>query len=113
MKWSDRGLTERKKQTAARILAESAGVNMNTWIVGRVPVAHVVTKPVFKQDDASQIEKKGEKVFFLKGRIMAGQADLTGNKHGLTDFQWLTREELQKVLPIGYYSHARLMMADR
>jgi len=101
------------KQTAARILAESAGVNMNTWIVGRVPVAHVVTKPVFKKDDPTQVEKKGEKVFFLKGRIMAGQADLTGNKHGLTDFQWLTREELQQVLPGHYYSQARLMMGDR
>jgi large subunit ribosomal protein L46 len=86
---------------------------MNTWIVGRVPVAHVVTKPVFKKDNPSQIEKKGEKVFFLKGRIMAGQADLTDNKHGLTDFKWLTREELQEVLPKGYYSQARLMMADR
>lgn len=86
---------------------------MNTWIVGRVPVAHVVAKPVFKEGDPSQIEKKGEKVFFLKGRIMAGQADLTDNKHGLTDFQWLTREELQEVLPRHYYSQARLMMADR
>lgn len=86
---------------------------MNTWIVGRVPVAHWVARPVFKKDDPSRIEKKGEKVFFLKGRIMAGQVDLTDNKHGLTDFKWLTREELQKVLPAGLYSQARLMMADR
>lgn len=86
---------------------------MNTWIVGRVPVAHYVTKPVLKKDNPSYIEKKGEKTFFLKGRIMAGQVDLTDNKYGLTDFQWLTREELEKVLPRGYYSQAKLMMAER
>ncbi|KAB5558164.1 39S mitochondrial ribosomal protein L46-domain-containing protein [Coniochaeta sp. 2T2.1] len=105
--------SENLHETAARILAESAGVNMNTWIVGRVPVAHVVNKPLFKKDNPEQIERKGEKVFFLKGRIMAGQADLAGNKHGLTDFRWLTREELQGVLPQKVYSQARLMMADR
>jgi large subunit ribosomal protein L46 len=102
-------LTER--QTAARILAESAGVNMNTWIVGRVPVAHYVTKPVFK--DESVLEKKGEKTFFLKGRIMHGQVDLSANTRGLTDFKWLTREELQGVLPKEYFHSVRLMMADR
>jgi large subunit ribosomal protein L46 len=86
---------------------------MNTWIVGRVPVAHVVTRPLFKDEGASVLEKRGEKIFFLKGRIMAGQVDLKDNKHGLTDFMWLTREELQEVLPEEYYRHVRLMMADR
>ena len=66
---------------------------MNTWVVGRVPVAHVVTKPTLKADGS--VEKKGQKTFFLKGRIMAGQADLEGNPFGYTDFKWLTREELE------------------
>ena len=82
---------------------------MNTWIVGRVPVAHHVVKPVVGEDGTTVVER-GEKTFFLKGRIMTGQADLTGNKHGLTDFKWLTREELQEVLPEDYYHSVRGMM---
>lgn len=99
-------------QTAARVLTESAGANMNTWIVGRVPVAHRIVKPVLAEDGTSLL-RRGEKTFFLKGRIMAGQADLTGNRHGLTDFQWLTQEELQEVLPKDYYRSVRNMMELR
>ena len=84
---------------------------MNTWIVGRAPVAHVITKPVFKED--SSLQRRGEKLFLLKGRIMAGQADLTNNTQGLTDFKWLTREELQALLPENYYKGVRNMMAGR
>ncbi len=84
---------------------------MNTWIVGRVPVAHFVLPPVLRED--STVEKKGEKVFFVKGRIMAGQADLSKNTMGLTDFQWLTREELEKVLPSPYFRSVKNMMGDR
>ena len=58
-------------------------------------------------------DTRGEKIFFLKGRIMAGQADLTGNKFGLTDFQWLTREELVGTLPADYYHSVRNMMELR
>jgi large subunit ribosomal protein L46 len=84
---------------------------MNTWIVGRVPVAHLVTKPVFTAD--SSLVTRGEKTFFLKGRIMAGQADLSNNVRGWTDFRWLTREELQEILTPEYYHGVRNMMADR
>lgn len=77
---------------------------MNTWLVGRVPVAHHVTPP------QPELDIRGEKTFFLKGRIMAGQADLTGNLHGLTDFRWLTREELEELLPEKYFKSVRGMM---
>lgn len=84
---------------------------MNTWIVGRVPVAHLVTQPEFNED--TSLKQKGEKVFFLKGRIMAGQADLNGNKLGLQDFNWLTKEELKEKLSEDYFHSVRNMMADR
>ncbi|KAK3340996.1 39S mitochondrial ribosomal protein L46-domain-containing protein [Neurospora tetraspora] len=105
---TDEGLHE----TAARILAESAGVNMNTWIVGRVPVAHHVVRPVFGQKDGALL-KKGEKIFFLKGRIMAGQADLTDNLHDLVDFKWLTQEELRSTLAEEYFQSVKGMFAER
>ncbi|KAH7023551.1 39S mitochondrial ribosomal protein L46-domain-containing protein [Ilyonectria destructans] len=98
-------------ESAKRTLEEAAGVNMNTWVVGRVPVAHVVTQPVVKADGT--VEKKGQKTFFLKGRIMAGQADLGGNRFGYSDFKWLTREELGKELSPEYFHSVRNMMGDR
>ncbi|KAI1116106.1 39S mitochondrial ribosomal protein L46-domain-containing protein [Nemania sp. NC0429] len=98
-------------ETAAVALERAAGVNMNTWIVGRVPVAHVVRQPEFNED--TSLRQRGEKTFFLKGRIMAGQADLKNNKMGLKDFNWLTREELKAKLDRDYFHAVRNMMADR
>lgn len=98
-------------ESAKRTLDQAAGVNMNTWIVGRVPVAHVVNAPVQTADGS--IQQKGQKTFFIKGRIMAGQADLKGNPFGYTDFKWLTREELEKELPPAYFKGVRNMMSDR
>ncbi|KAI0881877.1 39S mitochondrial ribosomal protein L46-domain-containing protein [Annulohypoxylon maeteangense] len=98
-------------ESAARALESAAGVNMNTWMVGRVPVARMIRKPEYNEDNS--FKQRGEKVFFLKGRIMAGQADLKGNKLGLLDFNWLTREELKEILPEKYFYSVRNMMADR
>lgn len=92
-------------------MKSAAGVNMNTWIVGRVPVAHMVTHPKF--DEVTSLKKPGEKVFFLKGRIMAGQADLKDNQMGYKDFHWLTREELEEKMEPDYFHSVRNMMADR
>ena len=88
---------------------------MNTWLVGRVPIAHHVREPAFAEgeDAKSAPEKRGEKIFFLKGRIMAGQADLSGNRFGLTDFQWLTKDELKQTLPRDYFHSVRNMVEMR
>ncbi|KAI0016963.1 39S mitochondrial ribosomal protein L46-domain-containing protein [Xylariomycetidae sp. FL0641] len=102
---------EHLHDTAARALADSAGVNMNTWMVGRVPVAHLVRHPEFNED--TSMKQKGEKTFFLKGRILAGQADLTNNKMGLEDFNWLTKDELKQKLDEKYFHAVRNTMADR
>lgn len=74
-------------------------------------MAHLIAQPEFGSDSA--IKKRGEKVFFLKGRIMAGQADLKDNKMGYKDFNWLTREELKYKIGGPLYKAARNMMADR
>lgn len=102
---------EHLHETAQRALEWTAGVNMNTWLVGRVPVAHMVNHPKFNEDKS--LARRGEKVFFLKGRIMAGQATLEGNRYGHSDFNWLTREELKKKLPSDYFSAVRNMMPTR
>jgi large subunit ribosomal protein L46 len=71
----------------------------------------MVKKAVIEEDGTQLVE--GEKTFFLKGRIMAGQANLEGNQLGLTDFKWLTRDELQEVMDPLYFHSVRNMMALR
>ncbi|KAI0166649.1 39S mitochondrial ribosomal protein L46-domain-containing protein [Xylariaceae sp. FL1272] len=107
----DMSTQERLHETATRALESAAGVNMNTWMVGRVPVAHVVKQPVFSED--TTMAQRGQKTFFLKGRIMAGQADLKNNTMGLRDFNWLTKEELKTKFDSDYMHAVRNMMADR
>ncbi|PHH91028.1 hypothetical protein CDD83_1921 [Cordyceps sp. RAO-2017] len=102
---------ENLHEAAQRVLDQAAGVNMNTWLVGRAPVAHLVTRAVVGPDGA--VHKPGRKTFFLKGRIMAGQADLRGNPFGYSAFKWLTREELEAELAPDYYRGVRNMMGDR
>lgn len=84
---------------------------MNTWIVGRVPVAHIVTQPVLGADGS--VRERGRKTFFLKARIMAGQASIDGNPLGYTDFKWLTTDELEALLAPAYLHGVRNMMSIR
>ncbi|KAK4204431.1 39S mitochondrial ribosomal protein L46-domain-containing protein [Triangularia verruculosa] len=98
--------------TAKRALQEAAGVNMNAWIVGRVPVAHRVVAPEV-EPETKKLVRRGDKIFYLKGRIMAGQADLSGNTQGLTEFRWLTQREMKKVLPEEVWESVKGMVELR
>jgi large subunit ribosomal protein L46 len=80
---------------------------MNTWFVGNVPIGHLVHN---YKDLAAAEGKVGEKVFFMKARIMAGQADLRNNKYGLEDFMWLTKEEVGEVVEKKYWEAVRHML---
>ena len=101
-------------QAAERLLVQAAGVNMNTWVVGHHPVGHHnlrYPKPVVKKEE--KVKELGEKTFFLKARIMAGQANLRDNQLGLADFKWLVKEELQKELHPHYWNSVKNMLVER
>jgi large subunit ribosomal protein L46 len=49
----------------------------------------------------------------MKARIMAGQVDLKDNLFGLSDFKWLTKQELEKQVSKRYFSYIKNMLADR
>ena len=98
-------------QAAERVLVQTAGLNMNTWIVGHVPVGHHVLEP-YVYPETSAV-RPGEKTFFMKARIMAGQANITDNLFGISDFKWLTKQELQRHVGPRYFSHIKNMLADR
>jgi len=88
-----------------RALEESCGVNMNTWFVGNVPIGHYRYRFPSRAFTPTEGEANclGKKVFFMKARIMAGQAVLENNKRGLVDFQWLTREEIEQTTTQDYW----------
>ncbi|KAL0263174.1 hypothetical protein SLS55_002152 [Diplodia seriata] len=99
---------------AERVLVQSGGVNMNTWVVGNHPVGHYqfdFPKTITNTDNG--VEELGEKVFFMKARIMAGQANLEENKYGLVDFRWLAKEEIEPIVTMRYWSAVQDMLMAR
>ena len=87
---------------------------MNTWMVGYHPVGHhVYNFRHAKKDQETGTELLGEKTFFMKCRIMAGQANLLKNQQNLKDFKWVSKEEIaQHVLP-QYFANIKNMLPDR
>ena len=84
---------------------------MNTWFVGNAPVGHYTSK--FESPaDAGEQETLGEKTFFMKARIMAGQFSLRHGKMGVTDFQWLAKEEIEEVVDEVYWKAVRNMLVE-
>jgi len=119
---------------------------MNTFFVGNHPVGHYVksfasprpapppgtatTKKSHASEDAplkqelarSNTMVDGEKTFFMKARIMAGQADLSASsaaKEGdaapaadevIEDFKWLSKEEVQKHVRPDYWARIKNML---
>ena len=87
---------------------------MNTWVVGNAPVGHHNLNYANRiLDEEKKVERLGEKTFFMKARIMAGQAVLKDNKLGLVDFKWLAKEEVRREVHPQYWNSVRHMLAER
>ena len=87
---------------------------MNTWVLGNAPVCHqVYTYPQSNVEKDKGYEICGDKTFFMKERIMAGQVDLKANKCGIEDFRWLAREEMQEHLSQPDYAAIKSILGNR
>ena len=87
---------------------------MNTWVVGNGPVGHfAMTYGKVLNNIERGVKELGEKVFFLKARIMAGQVKLDDNKLGLNEYRWLTKEEIKEHVAEPYYDQVANMLAER
>jgi large subunit ribosomal protein L46 len=86
---------------------------MNTWIVGNQPIGHLEIQHTTPKEKTPGVHELGERTFFIKGRIMAGQANIAQNQLGAKDFKWLSRDEIQSVVHPRYWSKIRDMLADR
>jgi large subunit ribosomal protein L46 len=99
---------------------------MNTWFVGSHPIGHFVYQfrkagktPASPASTppaplpSQEMTLAGEKTFFMKGRIMAGQADITANELGVEDFKWLAKEEVQKEVSPQYWANVKNMLVQQ
>jgi len=99
---------------------------MNTWIVANHPIGHHVSRfpkprvtkippnplvPTSKED--MEREEHGLRIFFMKARIMAGQADLSKNVLGDTEFAWLAKEEVEEKVTPQYWFSIKNMLTER
>ena len=87
---------------------------MNTWVVGNIPIGHQVYN--YNQgivNEEKELVLRGEKVFFMKARILAGQANLKDNLFGLEDFQWLAKEEIQKAFDPRNWNAVKNILCKR
>lgn len=101
-------------QAAERIMVQAGGVSMNTWVVGNAPVGHYVYDyHIATRNEEKRSVELGEKVFFMKSRIMGGQFNIAENKFGLEEFKWLAKEEIRKLVTTKYWSMTQDMLAER
>ncbi|KEF52538.1 uncharacterized protein A1O9_11380 [Exophiala aquamarina CBS 119918] len=99
--------TEGLKEAAQRILFASCGVNMNTFFVGNHPVGHYQGHA--PASDTTMVD--GEKIFFMKARILAGQADLSiAQNKNIEDFKWVSKEEVEKLVAPEYWLRVKNML---
>jgi large subunit ribosomal protein L46 len=99
-------------------LEEAAGVDMNTWLVGRLPIGHLIkdgqtSSSAAKEANGSASSSLPDKTFYLKARIMAGQVNLKGNKLGLQDWKWLCKEEVKDATTPSYWRRVQDMLSAR
>ncbi|KAL1305889.1 hypothetical protein AAFC00_004035 [Neodothiora populina] len=101
-------------QAAERVIVQAGGINMNTWVVGNAPIGlYSFNYPKTITNAAAKVEELGQKVFFMKARIMAGQASLSDNQFGDTEYKWLTKPEIEETVSPRYWSSIRNMLAER
>ncbi|KAI0747862.1 39S mitochondrial ribosomal protein L46-domain-containing protein [Daedaleopsis nitida] len=94
-------------QAASRDLHAECGENMDTWIVGQKPIA-VHQSPL---PESPQRALGGELyTFFLKAHILAGQVRPDGKN--VTDFAWLTKEEVEPKVDKTYWASVKDILSD-
>lgn len=81
-----------------RGLRQVGGINMKTWTVSNTPAA------VIKDENAG-------KEFFIKSHIIHGKFNLQ-KVQGVTDYAWLTKNEISEKVNSKYYQELEPLLAN-
>lgn len=78
-----------------------------------MPIGHQIYNfPQSIVDSDSSTNIRGDKLFYMKARVMAGQIDLSENTV-VSDYQWLTRRELERHVQPRDFAAVKNLLADR
>ncbi|RDX42690.1 hypothetical protein OH76DRAFT_1410951 [Lentinus brumalis] len=99
---------EHLHQAALRDLTAECGENMDTWIVGKKPIA--VHQAPLSESVKKSLGGAELYTFFLKAHILAGQARPNGTN--VTDFAWLTKEEIEPRVDQAYWASVKDILSD-
>ncbi|KAL3233890.1 Large ribosomal subunit protein mL46 [Nakaseomyces bracarensis] len=90
---------EKSLHTAAESgIREVGGENLNTWTVSRTPAA------VLKKDE-NNLE------FLIKSHILMGNFEIQ-NKKSISDYAWLTKDEIKEKVDKEYYKNTEFLLSD-
>lgn len=110
------------QKAAQRVLGSSCGINLNSWFVANHPVGHHVEQPRSDNSSKTTEDKQGAeeesavdstKIFFMKARVFAGQADIRNNSYELEDFKWLSKDEVEKHVTPEYWQSVKNMLVQQ
>ncbi|THH04815.1 hypothetical protein EW145_g5242 [Phellinidium pouzarii] len=93
-------------EAAKRDLHAECGPNMNSWVVGRQPIGLFE----YEYENSASSQYAGEKMFFYKAHIFNGQVRTA--EEGITDFAWLTKEEIEPFVAKDYWLGTKDMLSD-
>ncbi|KAI5124065.1 hypothetical protein M0805_003892 [Coniferiporia weirii] len=91
---------------AKRDLHAECGPHINTWVVGRRPVGLFE----YEYEGNADPQYSGEKIFFYKAHIFAGQVQTA--ERSISDFAWLTKEEIESRVSKEYWLGTKDMLSD-
>lgn len=100
------GLNETLTDSSSRVLTSLAGRNMKTWQVGKIPVGHL------QYPYQDRHGHPGNKVFFMKSRIFAGQCQLSRDA-GVVEYGWFTSDEVNEKVDERYWKQVKAMLASQ
>ncbi|SNX86679.1 related to MRPL17 - mitochondrial ribosomal protein, large subunit [Melanopsichium pennsylvanicum] len=80
---------------APTAVTDTLGNNMDIWLVSNLPVG------LYKSANST-----AEKTYFLRAHVLAGNAELA-KKDQVEEFQWLTKEEIEKLMDSNYWKNVQ------
>ncbi|PWY99027.1 hypothetical protein BCV70DRAFT_207244 [Testicularia cyperi] len=76
---------ENLHHVAPTSVTDLLGQNLDIWMVSNLPVALYRSAP-------------DEKTYFMRGHVLAGNAELAKDQSQIDSFQWLTKEEIETLM---------------
>ncbi|XP_033744841.1 39S ribosomal protein L46, mitochondrial-like [Pecten maximus] len=103
----DHLMEESMRETAERTLGQISGVNIQSMFLGNAPCGFYRHR--FSKTFREKLSADGQKIFFFRAEHSHG--DVAVSDH-ISDYKWLTVEEMADYLKPDYYKRCKMFMSD-